>query len=73
MTSTQLVFFGEVHAKQVCGPPKTSRVNECNVLFPINEEEKVDVKRGVIKQKIYQRKQPLSTSKRDNYVLEWLR
>ena len=47
LTSTQLVFVDEVHVKQVCGPPTTSRVNECNVLFPINEEGKVDVKRGV--------------------------
>ena len=47
MTSTQLVFFDEVHIKQVCGPPTTSRVNECNVLFPKNEEWKVDMKIGV--------------------------
>ena len=47
LTSNQLVFFGEVHVKQVCGPPTTSRVNECNVLFPINKEGKVDVKIGV--------------------------
>ena len=47
MTSTQLVFFDEVHFKQVCGSPTTSWVNECYVLYPINEEGKVDVKRGV--------------------------
>ena len=47
LTSTQLVFFDEVHCKQVCGPPTTIRGNECNVLFPRNEEVKVDVKRGV--------------------------
>ena len=47
LTSTQLVFFDEVHVKQVCGPPTTSWENECNVLFPRNEEGKVDVKRGV--------------------------
>ena len=47
MTSTQLVLFDEVHVKQVCGPPSTSRVNECNVLFPRNAEGKVYVKRGV--------------------------
>ena len=46
LTSTELVFFDEVHVKQVCGPPTTSRVNECNVLFPINEEGKVDVNLG---------------------------
>ena len=47
LTSTQLVFFDEVHVKQVCGPPSTSRENECNVLFPRNAEGEVDVKRGV--------------------------
>ena len=47
LTSTQLVFFDKVHVKQVCGPPTTSRGNECNVLSPINEEGKVDVKKGV--------------------------
>ena len=51
MTSTQLVLFDEVHVKQVYGPPTTSRVNECNVLFPINEEGKVDVKIGVYEKK----------------------
>ena len=47
LTSTPLLFFDEVHVKQVCGPPTTSRVNYYNVLFPRNEEGKVDVKRGV--------------------------
>ena len=47
LTSTQLVFFDKVHVKQVCGPPSISRVNACNVLFPRNEEGKVDVKIGV--------------------------
>ena len=47
LASTELVFFDEVNVKQVYGPPSTSRVNECNVLFPRNEEGKVDVERGV--------------------------
>ena len=47
LTSTQLVFFDEVHVKQVCGIPSTSRSNECIILFPINEEGEVDVERGV--------------------------
>ena len=47
LTSTQLVFFDEVHVKQVCGPPSTSRSNGCNILFPRNEEGEVDVERGV--------------------------
>ena len=47
LTSTQFVFFDKVHVKQVCGPPSISRSNECNILFPINEEGKLDVERGV--------------------------
>ena len=47
LTSTQLVFFGKIQVKQVCGPPSTSRSNECNILFPRNEEGGVDVERGV--------------------------
>ena len=47
LISTQLVFFGEVHVKQVCGPPSTSLSNECNILFPRNEDGEVDVERGV--------------------------
>ena len=47
LTSTQLVFFDGVHVKQVYGPPSTSRSNECNILFPRNEEEEVDVERCV--------------------------
>ena len=47
LTSTQLVLFDEVHVKQVCGPPATSLSNECNIVFPRNEEGEVDVKRGV--------------------------
>ena len=47
LISTQLVFFDKVHVKQVCGPPSTSHSNECNILFPRNEEGEVDVERGV--------------------------
>ena len=47
MKSTQILFFDEVHVKQVCGPPSTSRSNECNIVFPRNKEGKVDVERGV--------------------------
>ena len=47
LTSTQLVLFDEVHVKQVCGPPSTSRSNECNILFPRNKEGKGEVERGV--------------------------
>ena len=47
LTSTQIVLFDEAHVKQVCGTPTTSRVNDYNVLFPINEKGKVGVGRGV--------------------------
>ena len=47
LNSTQLLFFDKVHVKQVCGPPSTSHSNECNIVFPINEEGEVDVERGV--------------------------
>ena len=51
LTYTQLVFFHKVQDKQVYGPPTASRVNKCNVLFPRNEEGKVDVKRCVYETK----------------------
>ena len=41
------IFFDKVHVKQVCGPPSTSHSNECNILFPRNEEGEMDVERGV--------------------------
>ena len=47
LTSTQFVFFDEVHVKQVCGPPATSLTNECNIVFSRNEEGGVDVERAV--------------------------
>ena len=47
LTYTQIVFFDEVHVKQVCGPPAISHSNECNIVFPRNEEGEVDVERGV--------------------------
>ena len=47
LTSTQLLFFDKVHVKQVSGPPTKSQVNDYKVLFPRDEEGKVDVERGV--------------------------
>ena len=47
LTSTQLVLFEEAHVKQVIGSPTTIWVNNYNVLFPRNEEGKVDAGRGV--------------------------
>ena len=51
LTSTQLVLFDKVNIKQVRGPPTTSWVNDYNVLFPRNEEGKVDLKIGVYETK----------------------
>ena len=73
LASTQLVFFDEVHVKQVCGPPSTSWSNECNIVFPRNEEGEVDVERSVYIQTINQREQALNTSKMDDSVSVWLR
>ena len=47
LISTLIVLFDEVHVKQVSIPPTKSRVNDSNVLFPRNEECKVDMGRGV--------------------------
>ena len=46
LTSTQLVFFGEVHIQQVSGPPTTSKLDEHNIQLPRDEEGKIDVKSG---------------------------
>ena len=46
LTSTQIVFFDEVHIQQVSRPPVTSKVNKCNIWFPRDEEGSIDVKNG---------------------------
>ena len=46
LTSTQIVFFNEVHIQQVSEPPVTSKVNEHNIRFPRDEEGNIDVKNG---------------------------
>ena len=46
LTSTQIVFFGEVHIQQVSGPPVTSKVNKHNIRFPRDEEGNIDIKNG---------------------------
>ena len=70
LTSTQLVFFDEVNVKQVCGPPATSRGNECNVLFPRNEEGKVDVKRGVYETNNQPKKSTFKYEQEGRFCLE---
>ena len=47
LASTLLVLFDKTHVKQFSVPPKTSRLNEYNVVFPRNEEGRVDVGRSV--------------------------
>ena len=44
LTSTQLVFFDEIHIQKMCGPHVTSLVNKHNIRFPRDEEGNVDVK-----------------------------
>ena len=56
LTSTQLVFVDEVHDKQFSRTPTTSRVNDYYVLFPRNEEGKMDVGRGVYEMNNQQKK-----------------
>ena len=46
LTSTQIVFFNEVHIQQVSGPPVIIKVNEHNMRFTRYEEVKIDVKTG---------------------------
>ena len=46
LTSTQLLFFDEIHVQHFCGPPVTSKVNEHNIRFPRDEEGNVDIKNG---------------------------
>ena len=43
-TSTQLVFFYEVHISQVIGPPVTIKVNKQKIRFPRDEEGNIYVK-----------------------------
>ena len=46
LTSTQLVFFDEVHIQKIVGPPVTSKLNEDNISFPRYEEGNIDVRNG---------------------------
>ena len=46
MTSTELVFFNDVHIQQVSEPPTTSKLNEHNIRFTRDEEGNIDVKIG---------------------------
>ena len=46
LTSTQIVFFDDVHIQQVVVPPVTSKVNEHNIRFSRDEEGNIDVKTG---------------------------
>ena len=46
MTSTHLVFFGEVHIQKVSVLHVTRKLNEDNIRFPIDKEGKIDVKNG---------------------------
>ena len=69
----QLVFFDEVHVKQVSGPPTTSRLNDYNVLFPRDREGKVDLERGVYETNNQPKKSTFKYEQRDNFFSEWLR
>ena len=49
LTSTQLVFFDEVHVKQVCGPPSTSPSNDKICLYEYVGKLKGIGKQGKVK------------------------
>ena len=46
MTSTQIIFFNEVHIQQVSWTPVASKLNKDNIFFPRYEEGNIDVKKG---------------------------
>ena len=46
LTSTQIIFFNEVHIQQVSVTPVTSKVNEHKIRFPRYEEVNIYVKNG---------------------------
>ena len=46
MTSTQILFFDEVHISQVSGPPVTIKLSKQNIRFLRYEEGGVGVKNG---------------------------
>ena len=46
LTSTQIVFFNEVHIQKVSGPSVKRKVNEHNIWFLRDEERNIDVENG---------------------------
>ena len=68
LTSTQLVFFDEVHVQQVCGPPVTSKVNKHSIRFPRDEEGNVDVKNGQYGTSNQPKRLPSSMNKKEGSV-----
>ena len=64
---TCIIWRGSI--QKIWGPPTTSRVNECNALFPGNEEGGVNVKRGVYETNNQPKIQHLSMIKREDFVL----
>ena len=68
LTSTQLVLFDRVHVKQVCGPPSTSRSNECNIFFQEMKKGEWIWKEVFMIQTINQREQSLNMSKTSRHI-----
>ena len=65
LTSTQLVFFGEVHIQKVSGPPVISKVNEQNIRFPRDEEGNIDVKMVNMTRTINRKRPPSSMNNKE--------
>ena len=69
LTSTQIVFFDEIHIQHICGPPVKSSVNEHNIRFPRDEEGNVDVKNGQYGTNNQPKRPPSSINKKEGSAL----
>ena len=69
LISTHLIFFGEVHIKQVRGPDKTSQKNEYNNFPQDTKKGKWMWKEVFMTQTINQKGKPSSISKREIFIL----
>ena len=49
-------IFYEIHIQNISGLPKTSRLDEYNIFFPRDKDEKVDVENGIYNMKNQQKK-----------------
>ena len=69
LTSNEFVFFDEIYVQQVFGPPVTSKVNEHNIRFPMDEEGNVDVKNGQYGEKNQPKKATFKHEQEESFCL----